>query len=488
MMLRFGPQSGPQSGMTRRDMVAIGATGLGAALAGAGTGRAGSAKKPNIIFFLADDLGVADISAYGAPQIRTPAIDSIGSDGALFTQAYANSAVCTASRTALITGRYQYRLPVGLEEPLGGRPVGLPPEMPTLPSLLRKAGYTTNLIGKWHLGDLPNYGPLKSGYDHFWGFRGGAVDYFSHASRGTKDLWDGDTPIEQQGYLTELIGQRVVDLVKANAKASRPFFASVHFNAPHWPWEGPDDEAESRRIGGNITDPDGGKLATYVKMVEAMDRQIGRVLAALKQTGQAENTIVIFTSDNGGERYSNTWPFTGKKAELLEGGIRVPMVVRWPRVIRKGLVSSQTAIHVDWTPTLLAAAGTAPDPAFPSDGMNLMPVLTRTAQPASRKLFWRYKANAQRAVREGDYKALKIGANTFLFDVVQDPLERSNLKLRYPDIYKRLTDDWMAWNKAMLPETPDNSTYNNTGDQWADHIGTPAIDRRAVDEGAPWPA
>jgi len=278
-----------RSKITRRDMVAVGAAGVGAVLAGTAARGAGVAAKPNIIFFLADDLGVADISAYGAPQIKTPAIDSIGAEGALFTQAYANSAVCTASRVALITGRYQYRLPVGLEEPLGGRAVGLPPEAPTLPSLLRKAGYTTSLIGKWHMGELPNYGPLQSGYDHFYGFRGGAVDYFSHGSRGNKDLWDGDTPIEQQGYLTDLIGQRVVDLVKANAKAAKPYFVSVHFNAPHWPWEGPNDEAESKRIGGNITDPDGGKLATYIQMVEAMDRQIARVLATLKQTGRESN-------------------------------------------------------------------------------------------------------------------------------------------------------------------------------------------------------
>ena len=170
-----------------------------------------------------------------------------------FMQAYANSAVCSATRTALITGRYQYRLPVGLEEPIAGdRNVGLPPEHPTLPSLLKKAGYGTTLIGKWHLGRLPDYGPLKSGYDHFWGFRGGGLDYFTHksgiASTDTDDLWDGDAKIHQVGYLTDLLGDRAVAAIGDYAKAKRPFLLSLHFNAPHWPWEGPDDEAESQRI------------------------------------------------------------------------------------------------------------------------------------------------------------------------------------------------------------------------------------------------
>ena len=473
--------------ISRRDVVVAGAAVLPAALAADRALGAESGAKPNIIFFLADDLGVADISCYGAPQIRTPAIDGLAVAGARFTQAYANSAVCTASRTALITGRYQYRLPIGLEEPLGLNPVGMPPEHPTLPSLLKKAGYATSLLGKWHLGDLPNFGPLKSGYDHFYGFRGGGVDYFSHQSGGKADLWDDDTPVVEPGYLTALLGQRAVQMVAAHAKDSRPFFMSVHFNAPHWPWEGPDDEAESKRIGGAIGDADGGKLVTYNRMVEAMDRQIGLVLKALDRTGQAGNTIVIFTSDNGGERFSNTWPFTGKKTELLEGGLRVPTVVRWPKRIRRGVVSSQTTMTMDWLPTLLAAAGSRPDPAYPADGMNLLPTMVAKAPAVPRTLYWKFKANAQRAIRDGDYKALKIGKNTFLFNVVDDPLERSNLKRRYPDIYKRLTEAWVAWNMTMLQSDAKSATNANSGADWADHINTPAIDRAAIDDGAPWP-
>jgi arylsulfatase A-like enzyme len=472
--------------LSRRALLYGGAA--GATLAASGTQAQAAPRQPNIIFFLSDDLGVADIGCYGAPQIRTPAIDSIAAAGARFTQAYANSAVCTASRVGIITGRYQYRLAIGLEEPLTGPDVGLPPEQPTLPSLLGKAGYATYLVGKWHLGFLPKYGPLKSGYDHFWGFRGGSLDYFSHQAGGKPDLWDDDKAIDTKGYLTTLIGARVADIVRSHAASSKPFFLSAHFNAPHWPWEGPEDEAHSREIGGAINDLQGAKLATYNKMVEAMDQQIGKVLRALEETGQADNTIVIFTSDNGGERLSNTYPFTGKKTELLEGGLRIPSVIRWPGHIRAGLASSQVMIQMDWLPTLLAAGGGKPDPASPSDGISLWPQLTGSAAPVSRTLFWRFKSNQQRAVRDGDFKALKISANTYLFNVVDDPLERANLKTRYPDIYKRLTGAWDTWNRVMLPEIAQSYTYNNDAATWADHINTPRIDPRAYDDGAPWPS
>ena len=476
----------------RRSVLVAGAAGLGAAslaMYGRNASAGETQTKPNIIFFLADDLGVADLSCYGAPEIKTPAIDSIATDGARFTQAYANSAVCTASRVALITGRYQYRLAVGLEEPLGSSSsVGLPPEQPTLPSLLKKVGYATALVGKWHLGNLPNYGPLKSGYDHFYGFRGGALDYFSHQSHGKLDLWNDDVPIEQNGYLTDLFGKKAVEILEAHAVSDAPLFLSVHFNAPHWPWEGPGDEAESKRIGPNIGDADGGTLEAYNRMVEAMDRQVGLILETLAQTGQAENTIVVFTSDNGGERFSNTWPFTGKKTELLEGGLRIPSLIRWPSRIPAGLVTPQTSMLMDWLPTLLAAAGSKPDRRSPTDGIDLLPTLTKGTSALPRKLFWRFKSNAQRAVRDGDYKALKIGQNTFLFNVVTDPLERANLKHRYPEIYKQLTDEWMSWNRAMLPEVPESNTYNNAGSEWADHINTPAVNPKDVDDGEPWPS
>jgi arylsulfatase A-like enzyme len=442
---------------------------------------------PNVVFIMADDLGYADLSCYGRPDFSTPNIDSVAVRGVRFLQAYANSAVCSATRTALITGRYQYRLAIGLEEPLNGRDVGLPPDHPNLASLLKKAGYGTTLIGKWHLGSLPKFGPLQSGYDHFHGFRGGGSDYYDHDT----DLWDDDVQVHEMGYLTDLLGSRAVDVVNGYAKSGRPFLMSLHFNAPHWPWEAPGDEAESNRLrlsGGGLRsqfDFDGGSQKTYQRMIQAMDLQVGRVVQALNANGLAENTIVIFTSDNGGERFADTWPFTGRKTELLEGGLRIPSIISWPARIPQGRTTEQVAISMDWLPTLLAAAGASSDPAYPPDGTNLLPMLTQNATPVERKLFWRYKANAQRAARIGDYKYLKILDNTFLFNVVEDPMERANLKVRRKDVYDRIVAEWHDWNATMLPEIDESSTSNFTGDELADHIGTPKTSGKADNPGAP---
>src|SRR5579863_8383560 len=457
--------------LTRREVLAT-----TAAAALAGSALAARSAHPNIVYIMADDLGYADLSCYGRREYKTPNIDSLAQRGVKFLQAYANSAVCSATRTALITGRYQYRLRVGLEEPVRDTfRDGLPPEHPTLPSLLKKAGYGTTLIGKWHLGGLPDFGPLKSGYDHFWGFRWGALDYFTHkygiAGTDTDDLWDDDVKIQQAGYLTDLMGDRAVTIIGDYAKAGRPFLLSLHFNAPHWPWEGPGDEAESRRIK-TMADRDGGSMKTYAQMVTRMDVQVGRVLKALSDGKIANNTIVVFTSDNGGERFSDTWPFTGKKTDLLEGGLRIPALVRWPGRIRAGSTTDQVGITMDWMPTLLAAAGATPDPAFPLDGMNLLPQLAQGAAPVPRRLYWRYHFNAQRAFRDGDMKYLKIAGNEFLFNVADDPLERANLKERQPDVFRQMVRAWDEWNATMLPDRNDVSSGPlGYADELADHAG-----------------
>jgi arylsulfatase A-like enzyme len=199
----------------------------------------------------------------------------------------------------------------------------------------------------------------------------------------------------------------------------------------------------------------------------------------LHSRGLEENTIVIFTSDNGGERFADTWPFTGRKTELLEGGLRIPAIISWPGRVPMGHTTDQVAISMDWLPTLLAAAGAEPDAAFPADGMNLLPMLIQGAPTAPRKLFWRYKANAQRAARDGDWKYLKILENTFLFNVVDDPMERANLKERHKDIYDRLVAEWFAWNATMLPEIDESYTFSFSGDELADHIGARSSTQKA---------
>ena len=424
---------------------------------------------------MADDLGYADVSCYGRPDFRTPNIDRLAAEGMRFTQAYANSAVCSATRLALITGRYQYRLAAGLEEPIAGRDVGIPASHPTLPSILRDSGYQTALVGKWHLGLLPRFGPLQSGYQHFWGFRGGAVDYFTHRLTGPLDLWDGDTPVERAGYLTDLLGDRAVHAVEDFARSGRPFLLSLHFNAPHWPWEGPEDAAESTRLESatsneQMSDFDGGSQRVYASMVTRMDEQIGRVLRTLDRLNLTADTIVVFTSDNGGERFADTWPFTGRKTELLEGGIRIPAIVRWPGRIRPGAISDAQTMSMDWLPTLAAAAGTQPRRAYPPDGIDISPALAGGSLP-ERTLFWRYKANAQRACRRGDWKYLKIRSNEFLFDVVRDPLERANLKVREAPRFKSLRDAWSVWNQSMLPLDAKSVSAGFDGGELADHYG-----------------
>ena len=458
--------------VTRRDALRTAALGTVALATATRLGARTVDARPNIVFILADDMGFADVACYGRPDVRTPHIDQLARDGVRFTQAYANSAVCTATRVALITGRYQYRLPVGLEEPLRtvNDRIGLPPEHPTLPSLLRATGYATTLVGKWHLGRLPRFGPLESGYDHFYGFRSGALDYYTHlGTDGKDDLWDDNVPVHQNGYLTDLLGARATEVIDAGATSGRPFFLSLHFNAPHWPWEAPGDEAEAERLRGTgLTHYDGGTQQTYVRMIESMDAQVGRVVATLTARGVRDNTLIVFTSDNGGERFADTWPFSGRKTELLEGGLRIPAIVSWPARLPKGVTTDQVAMTMDWLPTLLGAAETTPAASHPSDGINLLPVLSGKAPMVERRVFWRYKANAQRAMRRGDVKYLKILENTFLFDVVTDPLERANLKARRPEVFAGLEREWLEWNQQMLPESDESYTLGETGDKTAD--------------------
>ncbi|MEC5387530.1 sulfatase-like hydrolase/transferase [Uliginosibacterium sp. H3] len=440
-----------------------------------------STTQPNIIFILADDLGYADLSVYGQNEYDTPHLDKLAGEGVRFTQAYANSAVCSATRFALITGRYQYRLRGGLEEPLAGtgRAHGLPPEHPTLPSLLRDAGYTTALIGKWHLGQLPSFGPLKSGYDRFFGNYGGAIDYFTHkpgvGDALAPDLYEGEVPVERTGYYTQILGDEGAKYIREST-GEKPFFLSLHFTAPHWPWVGPEDEAVSRSLD-DLFHYDGGNLKIYAKIVQALDAAVGQVTAALDERGIADNTIVIFTSDNGGERFSKMWPFTGQKTELLEGGLRVPTILRWPARIAPQ-VQEQVTITMDWLPTLLDAAGAKVDADYPPDGESILPVLTGSRASYPRQLYWRYKANAQRAVRDGNWKYLKINDQEFLFDVVEDVRERANLKDKQPEVFQQLRNQWESWNSWQLPLNDEIYSAGVSPDIQADRYVPEAKKRR----------
>lgn len=351
-------------------------------------------KRPNILFILTDDLGWGDIGIYGKTY-QTPNLDQLAREGTRFTNAYAAQTVCTPTRIGFFTGRYPARLPVGLQEPLvDSDNVGLPPQHPTIASLLKANGYQTALVGKWHAGFLRNYSPLKSGFDEFFGNYSGAIDYFTHKNESGKlDFYEGEVPVDKPGYATDLYTERAVEFLTRprnepfdNAQGE-PFYLSLHYNAPHWPWERPEDEELSRTFYSSNDITAGGSKETYAAILKRLDDGVGKVLQALKDSGQADNTIVIFASDNGGEKFSDIGPFQGGKTSLYEGGIRVPTFIRWPGVIQPNQVNNQVLITFDLTATILAATGTSPDPDYPLDGRNLLPVLVGKKPVSPRTLF-----------------------------------------------------------------------------------------------------
>jgi len=435
--------------------------------------------KPNIIFIVADDLGYADLGCYGGRGFDgtgkasvSPELDKLAKSGMRFTQGYANSPVCSPTRFAMITGRYQYRLRGGQDEPIaskarGSGVLGLPPEHPTLPSMLKDAGYATALIGKWHLGFPPVFGPLQSGYEEFFGPLSGGVDYFTHCdSRGTHDLWasEKNEVVEKHeiGYLTDLITNRALDYVGRQA-ADKPFLLSLHYTAPHWPWETRDDAELAPQIASNIFHLHGGNIHTYRRMIHHMDEGIGRIVALLKERGQLDNTLIVFTSDNGGERFSDNWPLVGGKMDLTEGGIRVPYIAHWPRVIKAGqgggLVSDQHCLTMDWSATMLEAGGATAHKDYPLDAVSLLPVLQgKTANGVEtfpRDMFWRMNHRQQRAYRSGNYKYLRVDEHDYLFDLSQDERERANLGNHDPERLATMRKTWEVWNDSIPPIPPD---------------------------------
>ena len=428
-----------------------------------------TSKRPNIIYIVADDLGYADLGCYGGRDEPwgkvSPVLDGLAAQGVLFTQGYANSPVCSPTRFALMTARYQYRLRGAAEEPInsksrGSTTLGLPPEHPTLPSLLRAAGYRTALIGKWHLGFAPHFGPLQSGYEESFGPLAGGVDYFTHCdSSGRHDLWCNGQEHHEEGYLTDLFSRRTVEYVERMADQDAPFFVSLHYTAPHWPWETRDDAARAPSIKNDLFDLAAGNIHVYRRMIHHMDEGIGQIMEALRRTGQLDNTLVVFTSDNGGERFSDNWPLVGGKMDLTEGGIRVPWIAHWPAVIRPGGTSAQLCMTMDWSATMLAAAGVAAHPDYPLDGVSLLPVLRDAGHAFDRPLHWRMNHRDQRALRVGDWKYLMVDGNEYLFNIPQDERERANRAKAEPARLDAMRADWQAWN-ASMPPIPADATVS----------------------------
>src|SRR5690606_6747119 len=322
-------------------------------------------EKPNIIFIMVDDMGYADISIHGRKDYQTPAIDSFFRQGMKFKNAYAAAPVCTPTRVAFMTGRYPARNETGLREPLTmsslDAHIGLSPGIPTVSSLLHKNGYETVLFGKWHLGVNPESFPLKHGFDRFFGITPGAADYIDHKPfniyggkliKGNAHvLYENGEPVELEGYLTDLITDHAIDFIRKDH--TKPFFLSLQYTAPHWPFQAPGSVPFADTTDFNVADaPDG-----FVGIMRNMDENLARLFKAVKDANLEESTMIIFTSDNGGERHSDMGPFKGSKMQLWEGGVRVPAAVRWTGTIPAGTESEQPVITMDWTVTILEATG-----------------------------------------------------------------------------------------------------------------------------------
>ena len=420
-----------------------------------GTAQEADNQRPNVVLIITDDVGYGDFSSYGAPDVRTPHVDGLARDGVRLTDFYANGATCTPTRAGLMSGRYQQR--VALEAPLssvGPRERGLSPTGRSLPQLLNDNGYATALVGKWHLGWKSEFSPAAHGFDYFFGFKSGYTDYWQHTDGdGQPDLFENDRPVEVAGYMTDLITERSVQFIEQNAQ--RPFFIDVSYNAAHWPYQLPDTPSTARDNARHLGpfDDSTNIRADYVAILERADQGVGRILATLDTLGLRQNTIVIFTNDNGGEWLSRNTPLFHHKGTVWEGGIRVPAVIRWPGRIPAGSVSGQVGITMDLTASILAATGTPVPAGARLEGINLLPVLEGRVPEIERTLFWRViGGRPQRTVRSGDWKLLFDGGRALLFNLRADIGERENLIGQRSDVARRLEPLLTAWQQDVDAE------------------------------------
>jgi arylsulfatase A-like enzyme len=430
--------------------------------------------RPNILVIVADDLGYADVGAYGCTDVPTPNIDSLARDGIRFTDGYVTGPYCSPTRAALLTGRYQQRY--GHEfnpgPPASSQPgVGLPRSEMTLADRTKALGYTTALIGKWHLGYEPEFHPLKRGFDSFFGFLGGAHSYVDNADANNV-VMRGTEPVKDVTYLTDMLGDEAVAFIERHRGS--PWFLYLAFNADHAPMQ-PPQRLLSRFA--QIADPLRQKFAG---MHSAMDENVGKVLAALSRQGLDERTVVFFMSDNGGPTRVNASrndPLRGVKAQTWEGGIRVPFILRWSGAVPAGRTYSHPIAQLDVLPTALTAAGADIKSDWKLDGVNLLPyVQGKQTTPPHDALYWRF--GSQLAVRMGDWKLVKApGAGAaapgaggrattegaHLYNLASDIGEQTNLAEKEPEKGKRLAEAWNKWN-AELQEPkwgPPNQTRRN---------------------------
>lgn len=412
-----------------------------------------SARRPNIVILLADDLGYADVGFHGCKDIPTPRIDQLAAESVRCTNGYVSGPYCSPTRAGLLTGRYQQRF--GHEfNPGGARQdanVGLPTGETTIADRFKSAGYVTGLVGKWHLGTAAKFHPQRRGFDEFFGFLGGAHSYFPGQG---EPIYRGSEVVEEDEYLTDALAREAVAFIDRHQQ--EPFFLYLAFNAVHTPLH-----ATDKRLKRFESIPDRTRR-TYAAMLVAMDEAVGKVLDKLESAGLEKNTLVFFFSDNGGPvmpttavNGSSNAPLRGSKRTTLEGGIRVPFVVRWPDKLPAGKTYDQPIIQLDVLPTALAAAGIDLPPDAKFDGVNLLPYLSGENQsPPHDTLYWRF--GQQTAIRQGNWKLVRYDATADgaarrsvagpkLYNLADDIGEASDLAERMPDKVKELETAWGAW-------------------------------------------
>lgn len=424
---------------------------------------------PNFVVIMADDLGYGDLGCYDG-RARTPHLDRLAREGLRFTDFHSNGSVCSPTRAAFLTGRYQQRC--GILTALGEGAPGLPREEKTIPEYLQERGYASALIGKWHLGYHPENGPLQHGFDYFRGHLHGAFDYVSKVDQwGRHDWWHDDRAVPDETYATELITKHTVEFLTASR--ARPFFAFVSHSAIHFPWQAPGDPSQ-RKPGGRYEDVTGpnSKLGLHqgdvgdvvVRMIEALDESVGRIVDTLRALGIRERTLVFFTSDNGGYQtyaggytnVSSNGPLRGAKGSLYEGGHRVPGIASWPGRIQPGRITAATALTMDLAPTLLELAG-VPLPARSGmhgfDGTSLGPLLFENRESAPRDLYWADRRGAA-AIRRGPWKLiLPTGEAPELYRLDDDISETRNLARAEWDRVSVLQAAVMEWQRSVTPAT-----------------------------------
>jgi arylsulfatase A-like enzyme len=427
-------------------------------------GEKKTSDKPNIVYIMIDDLGYGDIGCYGSEVNNTPNIDSLANHGMLLTDYHSNGPMCTPTRAALMSGKYQHRYGKKFETALSVKrhgDQGLPLGVYTIAEALNDAGYSTGMYGKWHLGYQEPFLPANQGFDDFIGLLSGDGDHHTHINRwGQKDWWHNNEIAMEDGYAEDLITNHSIDFIKAHK--NEPFFLYVSHLAIHFPWQGPEDPPH-RKAGktypddkwGIILNPD--NVHPHVNaMIEAVDKGVGKIMETLKRLDLEKNTLVIFTSDNGGYIHydhkffniSNNGPLRGQKTQVYEGGHRVPFIAYWPGKISQGSVSDETVMTMDMYPTFTELAGAEIPDTLQLDGRSILPVLFKNKSLSERAVCW--KAGNAKAIRKGKWKLIKHGDDKAeLYNLSDDIGEENNVAQYYPDIVRRLTDQYNKWENQV---------------------------------------